>query len=103
LSEYQKALWMIDEIETRWQFFLKEYRFIEYVDLYWGKSPSATVGNNSLEAAAYHISKILNINNTRLILPHLKMHANVSNIAISNELQQYIQQDFLYQNIMKKS
>ena len=114
LNEYQKALWMIDEIDARWQYFLTKYKFIEFIEVYWSKS----LTQNSLENAAYTILQKFNVTNghisdhsnketsakkIKLNLPHLKVHSDINKDIYTKEIQKYIEQDQLYQNIMKQT
>lgn len=77
-SDYHKALWLVDEVEARWQYLLKVYSsYIQYIEVYWSKFIP-----NSLNQAALNISIALQLspcNSTtdsrNITVPHTKYHS----------------------------
>lgn len=58
-SIFQKALWMVDETDARWQRLLREFPKLPHLDVLWGKR-----WPGSLDAAASSIATLLSVNST---------------------------------------
>jgi hypothetical protein len=67
---FQQSLWMIDEIEARWQRLITMYPNLEYEELYWSKSVP-----DSFNEAATSIASFLGM--TEKIVYKLKKHMKV--------------------------
>lgn len=64
LSLFQKALWMVDEAEARWQYLVELYPSTHRIEVYWGKTI-----NGSIEAAAKKIATYLHVNLSTIEFP----------------------------------
>ena len=106
-KDYQKALWLVDEVEARWQLFLRKYSpYIHYIEVYWSKFVP-----NSLNQAALNISLALQLssfsNNStieanNITVPHKKMHSHKTlGERQKREIEKIKQLDFGYQQFMK--
>ena len=56
MKEVQKALWMIDEVEARWQSFLRQYPEMERIEVFWGRG-----FEGSIEAAVEKVAQALRL------------------------------------------
>ena len=54
----QKAFWIMDETEARWNKLVNEHPHMERLEIYWSKS---LYGQSSMDAAALKIAKVLNL------------------------------------------
>ena len=96
LSEFQKGLWMIDEVEARWQKLSVEVSYLKYLEIYWGK-----MFRGSLQAAAANIAQSIGIA-TYIDVGYSQEHAGkLSDLVHSNI--DYATQDRDYQELMRYS
>lgn len=56
LSEYQKTLWMVDEMELRWQRMIAQHPYLHTTEVFWSKSD----GEQSFQAVVTRLARVLN-------------------------------------------
>ena len=108
-NDYQRALWLVDEVEARWKLFLKNYSpYIHYIEVYWSKFIP-----NSLNQAALNISLALQLSSfssnssstvkaNNITVPHKKMHSyQTLGERQKTEIEKIQKLDVMYQRLMK--
>ena len=95
MTEFQKALWMVDEVEARWRRFLKAYSELNRIEVLWGKSIMY-----SIESAVMQISSSIGIPfNSSLRLKPIRPHAGEITERVHDDVE-LIRQDKEYKRLM---
>ena len=93
LTEFQKALWMVDEVEARWHKFRRDFPQLRYIEVFWGK-----MFKGSLQAAAVEIARAIGIP-LEIRIRYSREHAGDLNYLVPSNLE-YAVQDRDYQERM---
>jgi hypothetical protein len=100
-TAFQKALWMIDEVEARWDLIKKRNKLHPFhiLEVYWGKAYPG-----SIEDAIAKVAKLIgmNVNLHSGAVPNLKLHVGNKTKSEFNSLNAW-KQDVAYMRQMKYS
>ena len=98
LKELQKALWMVDEVEARWQSFLRRYPQMERIEVFWGRG-----FEGSIEAAVAKVARTLRLPDPpKEAVKRTQVHAGALSASAPRDIKLY-QLDREYREMMQFS
>lgn len=84
MAELQKALWMVDEVEARWQSLLKQYPQLERVEVFWGRA-----FEGSMEAAVGRVAMAIGVRPPMKPPEHTRVHAGAYSESAHRDIKLY--------------